>query len=565
MAIYHLEAKVVSRGAGRSAVAASAYLSCSRLYNDYDGIQHDYTKKQGLVWQQVFLPEYAPQEWKDREQLWNAVEEVETAKDSRLAREFVVALPIELSREEQIELLQEFIQEQFLSDGMCADAAIHDTDGHNPHAHILLTVRPLDGQGHWQYKTEKEYLCVRNGEEKGFTAAEFRTAQADGWEKQYPYKVGKKKVYMTPSDAEAQGLVRADTHPKSTRYGRQNPISERWNSEEQLVSWRAAWADVSNRYLERAGFTERIDHRSNAERGLDTIPTIHEGPVARALERQGVVSFRCEINRQIREQNRLIRALRAEIQKLTEAIKSSVPALARALETARKGILLLRYSWLYHTGAARKLDESIQAIQPDYARYLEIRKLLREKAKQKKDLTAELRMLNPLNLMRRAEIKKALATLTEDMEELRSEMDMLIAGFGKGDPDGMKEVKQQLDALNANKTGLEDVAAKAADALDAEVQKYHALQEQSEAVDAEELHTARMELRGNMTAEVREKIKDTFGKHYDADRFRQADREVSELLGEPHPQKDRSIVRKLKEPQEQSVVQTRKHNNEMEL
>lgn len=373
------------------------------------------------------------------------------------------------------------------------------------------------------------------------------------------------RAYLLPSEAEARGLVRADKHPKSTRYGRQNPISERWNSEEQLVSWRAAWADVSNRYLERAGFTERIDHRSNAERGLDTIPTIHEGPVARALERQGVVSFRCEINRQIREQNRLIRALRAEIQKLTEAIKSSVPALARALETARKGILLLRYSWLYHTGAARKLDESIQAIQPDYARYLEIRKLLREKAKQKKDLTAELRMLNPLNLMRRAEIKKALATLTEDMEELRSEMDMLIAGFGKGDPDGMKEVKQQLDALNANKTGLEDVAAKAADALDAEVQKYHALQEQSEAVDAEELHTARMELRGNMTAEVREKIKDTFGKHYDADRFRQADREVSELLGEPHPQKDRSIVRKLKEPQEQSVVQTRKHNNEMEL
>ena len=139
MAIYHLEAKVVSRGTGRSAVAASAYLSCSRLYNDYDGIQHDYTKKQGLVWQEVFLPEYAPQEWQDREKLWNAVEEVETATDSRLAREFVVALPIELKCDEQIELLQEFIREQFVSDGMCADAAIHDTDGHNPHAHILLT------------------------------------------------------------------------------------------------------------------------------------------------------------------------------------------------------------------------------------------------------------------------------------------------------------------------------------------------------------------------------------------------------------------------------------------
>lgn len=160
--------------------------------------------------------------------------------------------------------------------------------------------------------------------------------------------------------------------------------------------------------------------------------------------------------------------------------------------------------------------------------------------------------MNPLNLMRRAEIKKALATITEDAEELKPEMDILIAGFGKSDPDGMKEVKQQLDAMNANKTGLEDVAAKAADALDAEVQKYHALQEQAETVDADELHTARMELRGNMTTEVREKIKDTFGKHYNADRFRQADREVSEILGEPHPQNDRSIVRKMQRPQEQS-------------
>ena len=305
MAIYHLEAKVVSRGAGRSAVAASAYLSCSRLYNDYDGIQHDYTKKQGLVWQEVFLPEYAPQEWQDREKLWNAVEEVETAKDSRLAREFVVALPIELNREEQIELLQEFIREQFVADGMCADAAIHDTDGRNPHAHILLTVRPLDEQGHWQYKTEKEYLCMRNGEERGFTAAEFKAAQNERWEKQYPYKVGKKKVYMVPSEADAQGLARADKHPKSTRYGRQNPISERWNSEEQLVSWRVAWADVTNRYLESAGREERIDHRSNAARGLDEIPTIHEGVTARALERKGIIADRCEINRQIKADNTL--------------------------------------------------------------------------------------------------------------------------------------------------------------------------------------------------------------------------------------------------------------------
>ena len=567
MAIYHLEAKVVSRGAGRSAVAASAYLSCSRLYNDYDGIQHDYTKKHGLVWQQVFLSEYAPQKWQDREKLWNAVEEVETAKDSRLAREFVVALPIELSRQEQIELLQEFIQEQFVSDGMCADAAIHDTDGHNPHAHILLTVRPLDEQGNWQYKTEKEYLCMKNGEERGFTAAEFRTAQNEGWEKQYPYKVGKKKVYMTPSAAEAQGLVRADKHPKSTRYGRQNPISERWNSEEQLAAWRAAWADVSNRYLERAGREERIDHRSNAARGLDEIPTIHEGVTAQALERKGIISDRCEINREIREQNKLIRTIRDEITKLKNTIMTSVPALAKALETARKGILLLRYSWLYHTGAAENLEKNIQLIRPEYERFLTIRKLLREKSKQKKTLTAELKTLSATSFLRRGEIKRELAAVTEDMEELKSELSMLLADFGKTDTEGMKEVKQRLDAINASKTGLETIAAKAADSMDTEIEKFRALQEQAKTVDAAELYAARMELRGEMTAAVREKIKDTFGKSYDYDRFRQADRDVSELLGEPHPDAQRSVLHELHRAQEQPAAEKRNrtHKNEQEL
>ena len=567
MAIYHLEAKVVSRGAGRSAVAASAYLSCSRLYNDYDGIQHDYTKKHRLVWQQVFLSEYAPQKWQDREKLWNAVEEVETAKDSRLAREFVVALPIELSRQEQIELLQEFIQEQFVSDGMCADAAIHDTDGHNPHAHILLTVRPLDEQGNWQYKTEKEYLCMKNGEERGFTAAEFRTAQNEGWEKQYPYKVGKKKVYMTPSAAEAQGLVRADKHPKSTRYGRQNPISERWNSEEQLAAWRAAWADVSNRYLERAGRGERIDHRSNAARGLDEIPTIHEGVTAQALERKGIISDRCEINREIREQNKLIRTIRDEITKLKNTIMTSVPALAKALETARKGILLLRYSWLYHTGAAENLEKNIQLIRPEYERFLTIRKLLREKSKQKKTLTAELKTLSATSFLRRGEIKRELAAVTEDMEELKSELSMLLADFGKTDTEGMKEVKQRLDAINASKTGLETIAAKAADSMDTEIEKFRALQEQAKTVDAAELYAARMELRGEMTAAVREKIKDTFGKSYDYDRFRQADRDVSELLGEPHPDAQRSVLHELHRAQEQPAAEKRNRSrkNEMDL
>ena len=238
MAIYHMQAKIVSRGKGRSAVAASAYMSCSSVTNEYDGVHHDYTRKKGLVWEQVFLPENVPVEWQDRAILWNAVEDAEKSKDSRLAREFVVALPRELNADQQIALLTEYIQQQFVADGMCADVGIHDPDppGHNPHAHILLTIRPLDEHGKWQYKTEKEYLYIRGDEERCFTASEFLQSQDEGWEKQYPYLVGKKKVYMTTADGEAQGLKRASKHPKSTTYGRQNPITERWNSESQLSS-----------------------------------------------------------------------------------------------------------------------------------------------------------------------------------------------------------------------------------------------------------------------------------------------------------------------------------------
>ena len=221
MNYFHLEAKVISRGVGRSVVAAAAYASCSKLYNDYDGLTHDYTKKRGCLYSEIFLPEYAPLEWQNRQKLWEAVETVEKTKDSRLARELIVALPIELSLEDWKDMLGKFVREQATELGMCADVSIHDTDGHNPHAHILLTVRPLDEQGKWQAKTQKEYLCCRNGEEQGFTAEEFKIAKADGWEKLYQYRVGKKKVYLSPLEAEKiEDCVRLSKTPKSTRYGR---------------------------------------------------------------------------------------------------------------------------------------------------------------------------------------------------------------------------------------------------------------------------------------------------------------------------------------------------------
>ena len=532
MAIYHLEAKVVSRGAGRSAVAASAYLSCSRLYNDYDGIQHDYTKKQGLVWQEVFLPEYAPQEWKDREQLWNAVEEVETAKDSRLAREFVVALPIELSREEQIELLQEFIQEQFLPDGMCADAAIHDTDGHNPHAHILLTVRPLDKQGKWQYKTEKEYLCMKNGEERGFTAAEFRAAQNEGWEKQYPYKVGKKKVYMTLSAAEAQGLVRADKHPKSTRYGRQNPISERWNSEEQLTAWRAAWADVSNRCLERAGREERIDHRSNAARGLDEQPTIHEGVTARALERKGIIADRCEINRQIKVDNALLRELKAEIKKLTALVARTVPAIAEGLEKLRSRVLIFCYRLSHIRSGKSHIQKSLAVWKPELERYTDLVQQIKAKSKERKTLVAEKKELPIYHVKRHKALAVRIAELTEDLEELRSENSLLLQKFEYAEDAGAEAFRKDIAIMEAGLKKLEAQEQKYSAELDKALDEYAEVKAQAADFDSVELYKARQAIREEIERSAVDRIKSTYGDKYDPVMMLFSKRDAAKLLSE---------------------------------
>ena len=556
MAIYHLEAKVVGRGAGRSAVAASAYLSCSRLYNDYDGIQHDYTKKQGLVWQEVFLPEYAPQEWQDREKLWNAVEEVETAKDSRLAREFVVALPIELSREQQIELLQDFIREQFVSDGMCADAAIHDTDGHNPHAHILLTVRPLDERGKWQYKTEKEYLCMRNGEERGFTAAEFKSAQNDGWEKQYPYKVGKKKVYMTPSAAEAQELIRADKHPKSTRYGRQNPISERWNSEEQLVSWRVAWADVTNRYLESAGREERIDHRSNAARGLDEIPTIHEGVTVQALERKGIVSDRCEMNRQIRADNALLRELKAEIKKLAALVARTVPAIAEGLEKLRSRVLIFCYQLSHIRNGKSHIQKSLAVWKPELERYTGLVQQIKEKSKERKTLVAEKKALPIYHVKRHKALAVRIAELTEDLEELRSEKALLFQKLEYAEDAGAEEFRKDIATMEAGLKKLEAQEQRYSAELDKALAEYAELKAQASDFDSVELYQARQVLRPAQEKAAERQLEETLQKKPSLIMLLSAKQETSRLLKEDTEERQ---VRQMLIRRQRSDPQKPKH------
>ena len=568
MAIYHLEAKVISRGTGRSACAASAYMSCSAIYNDYDGVQHDYTRKQGLVWEHVFLPDCAPTEWQDRAKLWNAVEEAEKTKDSRLAREFVVALPIELGKLDWINLLSKFVQEQFVNEGMCADVAIHDTDGHNPHAHILLTVRPLNENGTWQHKTEKEYLCVKDGEERGFTAAEFKEAQKDGWEKQYLYKVGKKKEYMAPSVAEAQGLERTSKHPKSTKYGRQNPISERWNSDKQLVAWRAAWADEVNLCLEQKGLEERIDHRSFVDQGKDEQPTIHEGVVARAMEKKGIVSDRCELNRQIRRDNALLRQLKAEVQKLVKAVQTSIPALAQAMEKLRANMMVFAYQVLHARHVQNRAQSEIDVFAPLHKKYDELAAKIKEKQKEKRALQVkqvDTPLYRPVEHIR---LNAQIAEVTEDLEELKSEKTRLINRIGVADDEGVKRSKARIETDRDNLKKAETAEIRATVDLEDATEEFRKLEARAAEFDPNELMDARLALRPEEESRAASILKDNYTWQYDADTIKQAKADVAKLLGEESEvAKPRSLRENLRQKQkevQQRELPQRKKSRDLE-
>ena len=485
----------------------------------------------------------------------------EKTKDSRLAREFVVALPIELGKDQWTTLLTEYIQSNFVAEGMCADVAIHDTDGHNPHAHIMLTVRPLDEQGKWQHKTEKEYLCVRDGEERRFTAAEFKVAQADGWEKQYQYKVGRKKVYMAPSAAEAQGLVQVSKHPKSTKYGRQNPITEKWNSDEQILVWRKAWADTTNAHLERVGADARIDHRSHAERGLDEQPTIHEGVVARALEKKGIIAERCEINRQIKADNALLRELKATVKKLMQAVKNTLPAMAEKLETLRQNMIVYRYQLLHIATGKSKMNKRLNVLRPELERYLRLVKQIKEKTKQRNLLLDERKATPVWNLARRQDLAKQIATLAEDIEELRTEKAMLLRSLDCADDAAMSDVKKDIAAMEAALKKMDEQESKYSVELESALQQYREQEAQAAEFDAEELNEARLELRPGMDRSTVSRIRTAYNTQYSPFTMAEARQDVSKMLDE-HEEEPRSVRERLRNHQQEQTVPHKKDKDQ---
>lgn len=252
-------------------MAAAAYRSGEKLVNEWDGMTHDYTRKSSVVHTEIMLPAHAPPAFADRSTLWNSVEEIEKSSTAQLAREIEVALPVELSRAEQLALVRAYVKDNFVSAGMCADFAIHDKGTGNPHAHIMLTIRPLKEDGTWGAKCRKVYDLDSQGQ---------RIPDGKGGWKSH----------------------REDTTD--------------WNQRSNAEKWRAAWAAYTNRALEAAGRPERIDHRSYKRQGVDKIPSIHMGSAASQMERRGIQTEKGNINREIAADNKLLKEIKARITRL---------------------------------------------------------------------------------------------------------------------------------------------------------------------------------------------------------------------------------------------------------
>ena len=248
MAIYHHSTQVISRKSGQSACASAAYRSAEKLYNERDGITHDYGRKDGVVHTEILAPENVPEWATNREKLWNEVEKAEKRVDSQLAREVNIALPTELNREEQIKLVTEYAKENYVDKGMIADVCVHDKGDGNPHAHIMLTLRDIDKDG----------------------------------------------------------------------FGKKN---RDWNEHSLATEYRKNWAEKVNHELEKRGHEQRLDHRSYKEQGIEKIPTIHEGAIARKIDgRENQIGDRCEINRDIARENQRLEQYQKQ-EKLCQQLK----------------------------------------------------------------------------------------------------------------------------------------------------------------------------------------------------------------------------------------------------
>ena len=258
---------------GNSAVGAAAYQSGDKIYSEYEHEWKSGDHLERIVHKEILLPPNAPKRYRDRATLWNAVDASETKATAQTARRIIMALPKELTQEQNIELIRNYCQTSFVDRGMIADFAVHDDNEGNPHAHVLLTMRSINEQGEWNPKTRTEFILDENGE---------RIQTANG------------------------------------KFKRRCVSWDGWNDRGNCEIWRHEWEVMQNAALEKAGREERIDMRSFERQGIELVPTVHLGPAASALEKKGIHTELGDHNRAVKLINALFTAIKDKLKALKE-------------------------------------------------------------------------------------------------------------------------------------------------------------------------------------------------------------------------------------------------------
>ena len=450
MAVHICRFNVVSRMQGKSAVAAAAYRAGEKLKSEYDGLTYDYTKKHWVEDKEIILPETAPCEYKDRQTLWNAVESAEKRRDSSLARDILLALPNEMTRDQQLEIVREFVMKNFVEYGYAVDICIHnppvsdimgrklDKDGRftnkieemtfrNPHAHVLATMRPFDEDGNFQYKALNVYICRRGEEEREFTAEEFKEAKKEGWYKQYCYQKEGKKVWLSKEEGEGQGLTRIKRKPKELLYGRRNPVIAMFENPDHITKLRFDWQDIVNKKYEEIGLDERIYARTidNPEREYE-LPLVNRSSAsykmdyyADELVKRGKSKDEVEyseqglIHKEIKEHNLIVQSIRRVMEDLNNKADSIIKEIAAKLEELRIKWIINRYNRTRNekilSGLRKRVDELGASVDKYYSVCLNIQEAATNSEKKLKDYKRQLDECPSYNLEKKRNLKTLIA------------------------------------------------------------------------------------------------------------------------------------------------------------
>ena len=314
-------------------MAAAAYRVGEKLHSEYYGEDSDYTRKGGVICSDILLPSHAPPEYADRQTLWNAVEKAERGKKAQLAYSFDIALQNEFSMQENIYLARQFLLDNFVSRGMVADFAVHQSDKadggiSNPHFHVMCPIRPIDLDGSWGNKQRQEYVLDEHGE---------------------------------------RALDEAGNYVFNAV-----PTTD-WGKPETLEAWRHAWAELCNAKFAEKGLDCWIDHRSYERQGIEQIPTVHEGPSVRAMEAKGIHIDKGDLNRWLRKTNALLREAKEKIAALIGWLKDVKAELAKPQPPTLNDLLAL------HCANRNKGAYSNKAKNANLQRYAEAFSFLQSK------------------------------------------------------------------------------------------------------------------------------------------------------------------------------------------